>query len=140
MRCPCDSDLDFSICCEPYLNGIEIPKTPEALMRSRYTAYSLKKLDYIQDTMFGPAAQGFDLKHALDVAERTHWRGLEVAPPSPPKDNIGWVTFIAHYQYNNEDFRIFEKSEFRKKNDKWFYYTGKKLNAALIPKIFKDKT
>lgn len=138
-QCLCQSNSLFSDCCEPYILGIKSPTTPEALMRSRYTAYALKNLQYIQDTMNGPASKGFDLTHALRVANDTHWRGLEVAPPTPPKENIGWVVFIAHYQYQNEDFRIFEKSEFRKENGKWYYYSGKKLNLGLIPKFFKDK-
>ena len=33
----------FATCCGPYLAGAAIPQTAEALMRSRYTAYTLRQ-------------------------------------------------------------------------------------------------
>ena len=36
--CPCCSGVAFTQCCEPVLDGVA-PSSPEALMRSRYTAY-----------------------------------------------------------------------------------------------------
>ena len=53
MTCPCGSGKPLSACCGPYLEGKEDPPTPEALMRSRYTAYTQGNLDYIEKTMKG---------------------------------------------------------------------------------------
>ncbi|MGE4560780.1 MAG: SEC-C metal-binding domain-containing protein, partial [Desulfobulbus sp.] len=38
--CPCESGLPFATCCRPLLSGEQQAATAEALMRSRYTAYT----------------------------------------------------------------------------------------------------
>ena len=50
MRCPCGSGKDFDQCCGPYLSGRAEPPTAEALMRSRYVAYTRGDIDYIGRT------------------------------------------------------------------------------------------
>jgi SEC-C motif-containing protein len=47
--CPCGSGEKYSSCCQKYHKG-ELPPTPEALMRSRYSAYSKGLVDYVCDT------------------------------------------------------------------------------------------
>lgn len=39
--CPCGSQIEYKSCCGVYHQGARVAPTPEALMRSRYTAYSL---------------------------------------------------------------------------------------------------
>ena len=41
-HCLCGSGIDYQHCCGFYHSGEKIPETAEALMRSRYTAYSLR--------------------------------------------------------------------------------------------------
>ena len=48
--CPCDSGRPFAACCEPYVSGRTPAPTAEALMRSRYTAYTLQDADYLLRT------------------------------------------------------------------------------------------
>jgi hypothetical protein len=48
--CPCGSRLLYKQCCQPYHDKKALPPTPEALMRSRYSAYSLNIVDYIVET------------------------------------------------------------------------------------------
>ncbi|MBK5938172.1 hypothetical protein CCR96_02550 [Halochromatium roseum] len=40
MPCPCGSGHTLADCCEPFLAGTTMPATAEALMRSRYTAFT----------------------------------------------------------------------------------------------------
>ena len=47
--CPCGSTKKAKRCCGPLLDGQPAP-TPEALMRSRYVAYSLGDVAYVQRT------------------------------------------------------------------------------------------
>ena len=47
--CPCQSGLRYKRCCRPLHQGAPAP-SPEALMRSRYSAYALGLVDYIIDT------------------------------------------------------------------------------------------
>ena len=69
--CPCGSDLPYANCCQPWHGGQAAP-TPEALMRSRYSAYVLGLLDYLLATWHPSTAPG-DLE--LDAVK---WLGLEV--------------------------------------------------------------
>jgi len=50
LPCPCDSTVKYNDCCQPHHSGISLPLTAEALMRSRYSAYALKLVDYLVDT------------------------------------------------------------------------------------------
>lgn len=48
--CPCVSGKEFDSCCGIYLSGLASAPTAEALMRSRYTAYTKNRYDYLLDT------------------------------------------------------------------------------------------
>lgn len=122
--CPCNPNKLFSDCCEPYLKNIKKAETPEILMRSRYSAYSLAEIDYIQKTMRKKAAKNFDALSAKKWAVSVTWLGLTVIEAPDPIKNHCTVTFIAYF---SEDFvkkNIHEKSEFEKINGEWFYVDG----------------
>lgn len=55
--CPCGSTEEFESCCSPYISGNRLAPTAEALMRSRYTAFTLGDLDYIESTITEHASQ-----------------------------------------------------------------------------------
>jgi len=48
--CPCGSSKVFANCCELYIVGGGVAPTAEYLMRSRYTAYTLRHEDYLLST------------------------------------------------------------------------------------------
>jgi len=130
--CPCTSSKTFSTCCEPYLNGLKPAETPEILMRSRYTAYTLARIDYIVKTMRGNAAKNYDKKSALAWASSVTWLGLTVIDASVPKNNIATVTFFARFSEQHKNKFIYEQSTFEKINDEWFYTSG------ITPKINRN--
>jgi SEC-C motif-containing protein len=123
--CPCASQKLFSVCCGPFLNGAEIPSHPEQLMRSRYTAYFLTDLKYIQKTMQGKALLNFNLKEALVHAKQCRWISLNVLNSSV-EDNkkVGTVEFMAEYRSYGKITTMHEKSEFHFIEGKWFYVSG----------------
>lgn len=123
--CPCGSTRSFDMCCEPYLSYKKVAETPEILMRSRYTAYSLSKIDYIQKTMCGKAAKNYDPISAYQWASNAVWLGLEVKHVSTIKNDMGTVTFIASFLEKNQKQCISEKSYFKKIKGVWFYIDGK---------------
>ena len=47
--CPCGSQQTFENCCQPLLAGMAFADTAEALMRSRYSAFSTGNIDYLID-------------------------------------------------------------------------------------------
>ena len=72
--CPCDSGLDYRQCCAPFHDGHPAP-TPQALMRSRYSAYTLGLTPYLMDT-WAPETCPPDLD--AHTAPQPKWLGLEV--------------------------------------------------------------
>lgn len=122
-NCPCSSNKDYDACCGIFITKKSLPKTPEELMRSRYSAYFLKDIDYIADTMQGPAAQGFVKEEAQKWADQLQWTQLEVLN-SKIAGAKGWVEFKAHYIENGKKNILHEKSEFILDDNKWYYTDG----------------
>lgn len=122
--CPCGSKKNYSACCEPYLTHKRQPETPLALMRSRYTAYSLANIDYIQDTMRGKALLGFDAINAKRWAARVNWIKLTILDTSMDNLHKGHVEFIATFVDGQVLESIHEKSEFIQEEGRWYYIDG----------------
>lgn len=129
--CPCGSTLDLSACCGRYHAGEPAP-TAEALMRSRYAAYALGRLDYIAATCAGPAAAGFDVKEAEQSQLGTRWLGLEIVRSRKGReaDDDGTVSFIARYSHNGTAGALEETSTFRRIDGRWFYWDRLRETAA----------
>ena len=121
--CPCGSKNRYLDCCGAYILKRAVAPTPEALMRSRYTAYVEGKIDYIQKTMKGPALLNFDKKSAK---EKVEWLGLEVVSSliDSTDPSIGYVEFKAKYRKDNQEYCIHENSKFNKMDGKWYYISG----------------
>lgn len=128
IPCPCGSQLDFAYCCELYLNGEKIPQTAEALMRSRYTAYTQANITYIQNTMCDKASEGFDSLSAKQWAESVEWQGLTVIHATTDQ-----VTFLAKFESRKKLQVIYERSQFKKINGHWYYVDG------TMPKIKRNE-
>lgn len=124
--CPCGSQKAFRLCCEPFIAGTQLPPTPEALMRSRYSAFTQANMDYIGNTMKGAVAEQFDIEKSKQWAQHVNWLGLQVvnAPPVTEQDEKGFVEFIVRYRFQNKTENIHEISEFHKENDRWYYVNG----------------
>src|ERR1035437_9077691 len=59
--CPCDSGQSYAACCGPWHSGLAVgahAPTPQALMRSRYSAYVLGLIDYLLATWHPSTAPG----------------------------------------------------------------------------------
>lgn len=122
-NCPCGSNKAYSVCCGVFISGQKVAPTPEALMRSRYTAYTKANVDYIEKTMRGPAMKHFDKKEAAAWAKEAHWLGLQVLG-STQKDKSGTVEFIASYSVAGQNQSMRELSQFELDNEQWYYVDG----------------
>ena len=122
--CPCGSLKQYADCCEPYITSRALPKTPEQLMRSRYTAYTQADIDYIKKTMRGTASLDFNKDRVRQWAEDAEWLGLMIVENSAVKNKKGFVEFIASYQLNQKKCEIHERSEFHFINHRWYYVDG----------------
>ncbi len=134
-NCPCGSGNLYLSCCGLYIEQQQLPSTPEQLMRSRYSAYAMANIDYINKTMQGPAAFNFDPVSVKEWAEHVQWLRLEILNSfldsnDPTK---GFVEFKAFYRINLQDQCLHEISEFHLIDKQWYYVDGKNT-ARNIPK------
>lgn len=123
LPCPCGSAIDYAACCGRYHAGALAPAA-EALMRSRFAAYALGKLDYIEATCGGPAASAFDRAEAEVLQLGTSWLGLEVTATVRGRegDNEGRVSFVARYRRDGVTDALTETSQFRRVDGRWLYW------------------
>ncbi|WED42105.1 YchJ family protein [Legionella cardiaca] len=142
-KCPCGSSSDYATCCGLYINDITTAPTPEALMRSRYTAYSQANIDYIKKTMRGKPLTGFNEIDAVAWAKRVVWLNLRIVKAYLDSTNQvkGYVEFIARFKENNQLLTLHELSEFECDNGTWFYIAGhapEKQNAKPQQKVSRN--
>lgn len=139
--CPCNSSKKYKYCCAPYIQNITWVPNPEALMRSRYTAYCLGNFEYIRSTMAGPALQQFDVSQAQRDINRLKWISLKIISAETPIDDNGYVEFIAQYILNQRLKSLHEISQFKKHDGQWFYINGTHKHSQLEDKLIsKNQT
>lgn len=121
--CACGSGWPFTSCCGPFLDGLAVPDTAEALMRSRYTAYVRQEISYLKATLWPKFQPGFDETGVAAWAAENHWTGLRVldSEAGGPKDRDGTVLFEAKYLSGGRLHIHRECSRFRKKAGRWYY-------------------
>lgn len=120
VLCPCGSLLEKDNCCLPYINGTALPPTPEALMRSRYTAYTLHNADYIYLTTFPNKRKYHNKADILAWAKSCHWVKLEVLFAE-----VNIVTFKAYYLDEKLRPQVhYERSVFENIDGMWYYKDG----------------
>ena len=118
--CPCCSELFFADCCEPLLLKKRSAATAEQLMRSRYSAYAVRNIDYLVSTTHSTTRHRFSKKDIEAWAISNKWLKLEIIESLPTK-----VEFKAHYIHGVDPVAIHhERSTFVFENDKWFYVDG----------------
>lgn len=121
--CPCGSKKAFKDCCGLYIEHKKTAPNAEALMRSRYTAYTLSDEDYLLST-WHPSTRPMN----LGLADRSsqQWQQLNIlfTEQGQNMDSQGVVAFIASYIENSVSQHLCEKSRFEKINGCWFYLDG----------------
>ncbi|MHB1115327.1 YchJ family protein [Sideroxydans sp.] len=121
IECPCGSSKPYTECCARYIEGGTPAPTAEALMRSRYTAYTQLKEDYLLAS-WHPATR----PAALGLADEapTKWLGLEVKRHAQQDAEHATVEFVARYKVNGRAHRLHEVSSFVQEAGRWFYVDG----------------
>jgi SEC-C motif-containing protein len=129
--CPCGGP-SFATCCGPYIAGAALPPTAEALMRSRYSAYSLGIEPYLQAT-WHPSTR--PQEPIISSDEKLQWLGLEVKSAlrlrqrkADQADNEDFVEFVARFRVDGRGQRLHEVSRFLREpspeGPRWFYVDG----------------
>lgn len=127
VKCPCGSNENFDVCCEPFLKGTAFPESAEKLMRSRYSAYVLADIDYLKNTLAPESRSDFDPATTKQWAKEAKWKGLKILSTElgQKNDKKGTVEFIATYQQDGQGLDHHEVSKFRKgDNGHWLFIDG----------------
>lgn len=119
--CPCGSGRSCADCCARFLDGATVAPTAEALMRSRYTAYTLGREDYLRAT-WHPGTCPADLDLAAEPQLR--WLGLEVKKHQMHDADHAIVEFVARYKVGGRAHRLHETSRFVREDGRWWYVDG----------------
>jgi len=119
--CPCGNAAGYARCCGPLHDGAAAVSA-EALMRSRYSAYVLKREDYLLAT-WHPGTRPSHLKLAAQQPEPS-WLGLDVKRHETRGDHAT-VEFVARLRYGGDKAqRMHEVSRFVRQDGRWFYLDG----------------
>lgn len=132
-QCCCQSGLPFEACCSPFLSGNAFPQNPEQLMRSRYTAFCTKNIEYLVDTHHPSKRQADERDALLKTIRETQWFGLRIIKADKPAAGqmLGFVEFAAFYKAGTLG-QIHENSRFVLENGRWFYLDGEFLDPVSI--------
>lgn len=116
-RCPCDSGDVVDECCGPLLDGTREAPTALALMRSRYSAFVLRRPDYLLRTWHPD-----DRPDTLED-DGVRWTGLVIheVRGGGPFDDRGTVRFTASWSAAGRPGEQREHSSFVREAGRWLY-------------------
>lgn len=123
--CPCGSARPYAGCCGPLharhaADGQLAAASPEALMRSRYTAFVLDLRDYLLASWHASTRPA-----SLEPPEPgLKWLGLDVKRAALQDADHGTVEFVARSKLGGRAHRLHELSRFVREGGQWFYVDG----------------
>ncbi|MEP7184831.1 MAG: YchJ family metal-binding protein [Rhodanobacter sp.] len=122
MPCPCGHPDDYATCCGPLHDG-QAASTAAQLMRSRYSAYVLKREDYLLAS-WHPSTRPASL--ALNAQQPPPiWLGLDIRHHESTDSDHAWVEFVARYRLGGgRAQRQHEISRFVREDGRWYYVDG----------------
>jgi SEC-C motif domain protein len=117
--CPCGLPASYLDCCGRYHQGAlaGLAPTPEALMRSRYSAFVKDLRPYLLESWH--ASQRPALIEPPEPGLR--WLGLSVSGSGLLSPDEGWVQFVARSKLGGRAHRLAETSRFVREGGRWLY-------------------
>jgi SEC-C motif domain protein len=128
--CPCGTARAFGECCGPYLSGQAVAPNAEALMRSRYTAFTKRDDAYLL-TSWHASTRPATVDLADDAAGK--WIGLEVKRSAAIDADSAIVEFVARYKVGGRAQRLHEVSRFVREQGRWYYVSAVTSTPAPSP-------
>lgn len=121
MQCPCNPTIKYSDCCQKAHQNIHSVTSAEALMRSRYSAFVLADIDFLQKSHHSSTRPSKkEKKEILAWTKSVNWIKLEVLNTTETT-----VEFNAYFMENGNIDVIHENSVFCMENDHWVYLGNK---------------
>ena len=124
MNCPCQSGETYDLCCARFISHQKVAENALQLMRSRYTAYALNKLDYLIESWHQNYRPG-----ELQLDDNIKWLNLEIIQTSTHGDGA-MVEFEALLLVDGKVDSLREKSQFVLQQGHWLYTTGEMMSPS----------
>ncbi|MEM7245961.1 MAG: YchJ family protein [Acidobacteriota bacterium] len=125
--CPCTSSRSFDDCCGPVLDDVKTAATAEALMRARYTAHAVERIEFLEESLHPKQRSDHDAAAARRWSRKSDWEGLEVVATrgGGPESEEGQVEFIARYRQEGQRHEHHEVSNFVREKGRWWLVGGR---------------
>jgi SEC-C motif-containing protein len=125
QACPCGSGSTYTDCCGRWHEAFATQATltapsPEALMRSRYSAFVLDLRAYLLAT-WHPSTRPAELEPPEDGLK---WLGLAIKAAAQSDTDHGTVEFVARSKLGGRAHRLHETSRFVREQGCWYYLDG----------------
>ncbi len=121
MLCHCCSKKLFIDCCQPYLLNAKIADEPEKLMRSRYSAYVERDIEYLTKTWLPKNRP----EPTSILSGKVDWLSLKIVKSfHADKSDEGTVEFIVTYIESATLYSMHETSDFNRIKGEWYYVSG----------------
>ena len=123
--CPCGRldvrgrPASFDACCGRFLDQGQAAPDAEHLMRSRYSAFVLGRVAYL-NASWHPSTRPAD----LTLEPGVKWLGLEVRRHRQIDADHAEVEFVARSRIGGRAQRLHETSRFVREGGQWFYVDG----------------
>ena len=132
--CPCGSNNTYAECCQPLIRNAQSAATAEQLMRSRYSAFVKKELEYILTSLHPEHRSDYDVQATRAWAEGAEWQGIKIVNTiaGGPEDSEGQVEFVASYIEKGNKQEHHELSTFKKENGVWYFTAGKTMPKPVV--------
>ncbi len=125
--CPCGRvdakkrAVAYADCCGRFVEHFNDVPAPDAehLMRSRYSAFVLERVDYLLATWHSSTRPA-----SLDFDSGAKWLGLEVREHKITGADTAEVEFVGRYRLEGRAVRLHERSRFVCEDGRWFYVDG----------------
>jgi SEC-C motif-containing protein len=122
--------LKYAECCRPFHRNEREPPTAQALMRSRFSAFAKKELEYLWKTLHPHHADRARPKEEVlqelrTAGQRFKYVGLEIRESQEALETEpASVTFHARLFESGQDRSFTETSTFRHDGTGWRYLSG----------------
>lgn len=132
--CPCGSQKSYHDCCQPFITHAKNPVTAEQLLRSRYTAFVIKDIDYVIDTHHPITRNTLSRAVLKDWIENSVWQELKIISVTNggSGDDEGMIEFRAKYTEHGKALTHYETSVFKKYQGEWYFYDTYKPETVRI--------
>lgn len=127
MLCYCKSNKEFSTCCEPLLLKHQTAKTPEQLMRSRFTAFATSNIDYLIESSSQNVLATLTKEELQQTCQTFEFVDLQIVEAKSAS-----VQFIAHLILDDQHHTIAELSYFIEQDGQWLYDRGELEDTPVV--------